>query len=264
LAEERRSPSNATHRSGEYGYNRLAEGNAPVPVRDLMLSAEVTLGRGSGEFAVEMTDGRQVFACVFDAGLRKVRLTVDGDETPVRTADWPPELDDGPATIEMSLFDRQVLVAVGDRLLFPPWSIPGAGGSLRNPRPDAADPPDPSNESAQKRTPPPSTPVRFGAWGVQATIGSLQLYRDVHYTRGRARNGVNAPCQLGDDEYFMLGDNSPVSSDSRNWPRGAVPHHLLLGKPFLVHLPSRPGEIRIGDRRKQFRIPDFARVRYIR
>jgi hypothetical protein len=62
----------------------------------------------------------------------------------------------------------------------------------------------------------------------------------------------------------MLGDNSPVSSDSRCWPDGAVPERLLLGKPFVVHLPSRPGKLRIGDRMAYFRLPDFERMRPIR
>jgi len=38
--------------------------------------------------------------------------------------------------------------------------------------------------------------------------------------------------QLGPKEYFLLGDNSSVSLDSRRW--GPVPAHLLLGKPLSV------------------------------
>ena len=50
--------------------------------------------------------------------------------------------------------------------------------------------------------------------------------------------------QLADDEYFMMGDNSPRSQDSRLWPsnrkaarRHAVPRRLLVGKAFFIYWP---------------------------
>ena len=68
---------------------------------------------------------------------------------------------------------------------------------------------------------------------------------------------------MGDDEFFFLGDNSPVSLDSRGWRAPVVPRHLIVGKPIVVHLPSKPGRIRIGGREWFFRVPDFSRIRYI-
>jgi signal peptidase I len=45
------------------------------------------------------------------------------------------------------------------------------------------------------------------------------------------------------DHFLCLGDNSPESSDGRNW--GLVPRRLLLGKALLVYYPfSRGGRIR--------------------
>ncbi len=51
--------------------------------------------------------------------------------------------------------------------------------------------------------------------------------------------------RFGPDEYFALGDNSPHSSDSRDW--GVVPERLLLGKAVVVYFPFWPfGPNRVG------------------
>jgi len=226
-----------------YGYNRPDAGIAALSVRDLMFEAEIEVTGGQGEFVVEMTDGRQKFDALLDVSRREARLYVDGERTPVRTAPLEAEWLARPITVTMSLCDRQVVLAIDGAPLFEPWLL--------------AEGPTPSHEPARH-------PARFAARGLSVRVPTLALYRDVHYTRGRARHGIDSPCALGPGEYFMLGDNSPVSADSRNWPDGRVPAHLLLGQPFLVHLPSRPGRIQFAGMVRYFRIPDFSRMRYIR
>lgn len=226
-----------------YGYNRHAGTASHVGVSDLMIQAQVTIGAGEGRLVVQMDDGRHVVQTVFDPSSQELRLHVDGSETPARSVPWPAEQRDRPFHLEMSTFDRQVLVAIDGQPAFAPWCEADA------PLPQAAAP---------------RHPVRFGAAGLAVRLDSLALYRDVYYTRGGGRNGVDAPYRLDQDEYFVLGDNSPVSLDSRSWPDAAVHRNLLLGKPFLVHLPSRPGRIRLGDYVGHIRIPDISRIRYIR
>ena len=43
------------------------------------------------------------------------------------------------------------------------------------------------------------------------------------------------PVSLGADEYFVLGDNRPGSSDSRSW--GALNKRFIIGKAWLVYFP---------------------------
>jgi signal peptidase I len=107
-------------------------------------------------------------------------------------------------------------------------------------------------------------PARFGARGGAIEISELRLYRDVHYTTEDYSHATDESLEIGDDEYFFLGDNSPVSLDSRAWDSPFVPGHLIIGRPLFVHLPSRPGRLRIGDRERYFRLPDFSRMRWIR
>lgn len=224
-----------------YGYNPQDGGAVPNHVRDVMFSARVEWERGSGAFAVQMTDGSQNFTVVFDASRREVQLLAGEGDKLVETGDWPASLDKGATTIEVSLFDKQVLVAVNGRTVMEPWPFETPAG-----------------------TPAPRSAVRFGARGLDVAVDQLRLYRDVYYTSSRARHGVNRPYQLAADEYFMLGDNSPLSHDSRRWDEAPVHRSLLLGKPFLVHLPSKPGRLRIGEREMHLRLPDAERIRFLK
>lgn len=87
--------------------------------------------------------------------------------------------------------------------------------------------------------------------------------------------------EIGPDRFFMLGDNSPRSKDSRGWGRydrtwdengdrksWEVPRHYLTGKAFYIYwphgVPFWPEIFRLGrDFRFPFR-PYFERMRWIR
>ncbi len=73
-------------------------------------------------------------------------------------------------------------------------------------------------------------PFRLEAHGVLVTLAGFQLYRDVHYGQ-QGVNGVRGKAvRLGTGQYFVLGDNSPRSEDSRHWPdAGRIAAGNLIG-----------------------------------
>jgi len=238
----------------EYGYNPPDEAPTPNPVKDLMVSADIKLQGGSGEFVIESTDGSSIFSVVFDVIRREINLYIDPQSTfgshsmgirsgteAVATAQWPGSFVSDGGKVEVSIFDQQVVVAIDGKPVFAPWPF-----------------------EVQEDAAPSRHPVRFGARGVNIKVSHLKLYRDIYYTDTRSRHAVSRPHELGDDEYFVLGDNSPVSHDSRRWEKPAVQRALLIGKPFLVHLPSKPGTLRVGNQEMHLRIPDWERIRFLR
>ena len=95
----------------------------------------------------------------------------------------------------------------------------------------------------------------FGAG--KLTLSHIAIFRDIHYTRYRLGNNhkpgratQDNPFTLAEDEFFVLGDNSPNSEDSRWWSRegmannglsyreGIVPRDYLVGKALFVYWPS--------------------------
>ncbi|MFG0331170.1 MAG: S26 family signal peptidase [Phycisphaerales bacterium] len=125
------------------------------------------------------------------------------------------------------------------------------------------------------------------AWrfrGSPLSMHRVELDRDIHYQpdeffdvatrtrRGAAR--ATAPSTiltLGPDEFFMCGDNSSSSNDSRLWAEplpwvrrinehdGIVPRELLLGKAFFVYFPSPEG---LTTNSRRF-LPGFGELRFI-
>ncbi len=181
-------------------------------VGDFSLSAMLQV-RGSGRLGLEVNDGRQTLRVVL--AMPEGKLSLTADQRPLRTTLLSPEslreLARGAVLVELSNFDRQLLLAIGSRV------------EVRHPLNDGSPPPGTSR------------PFAVGAAGLQIELGRLTVYRDIFYSQnavGEVHDAESAVLRLGDDEYYLLGDNSPISLDSRGW--GGVSGRLLLGRPLGV------------------------------
>ena len=251
-----------------YGYNAMVS-SPEYPVRDLMLDATVSLLKIPEVISVSIPVEAEVYRVDLKPGSRLANLVLESTGQIVRTAKFEPSTEGNTAAavrIEASNFDRRVLVAVNGNQLFEPVDVPVSATEAKiNERADGEglSSPDSANAARTAKFVNRQNRLSLSVTNGAVYVSSLQLFRDVHYTPGRRKNGVESPFIVPPDSYSVQGDNSPVSSDSRNWPNPTVPHRLLVGKPFIVHLPSKPGKLTIGGVQLPIRIPDFARIRYI-
>ncbi|MFQ5490495.1 MAG: S26 family signal peptidase [Phycisphaerae bacterium] len=133
-----------------------------------------------------------------------------------------------------------------------------------------------------------SAAPRLLAYDLQFELWHLALKRDVHY--GSLKNERNVPMAartawgtegkpiwLREGEFFMLGDNSGASKDSRLWSEpgahlsgrrqdyqmGTVPRDQLIGRAFFVYWPSGHRSDVLPFLKDFGLIPNFGRMRWI-
>lgn len=81
----------------------------------------------------------------------------------------------------------------------------------------------------------PGETVNIAASGISVTRADGSVVAlDESYVINHG-NGTARSYALKDDEYFVMGDNRPESSDSRTW--GALPRHNIVGRALIRLLP---------------------------
>ncbi len=267
--------SHVTPATDRYGYNAMVS-SPEFSVSDLFLQTKLSWTTAPETIRVKVPVRNNVFELYLDLGAGVAILVDDSSRKVVRRGPFlAPVLSSEPGrgalTVEASNFDQRVLVAINGELAFEPYDVPATveqalafqdsvaaverpgGGELHSDR-----------EQHRREIAAQQSRLALGAVGGDVRIDDLKLSRDVYYTPGRRKHAVDTDFAVPADCYFVHGDNSPVSFDSRSWDEPCVPHRLLVGKPFVVHLPSQPGRLSIGGRELSIRIPDFGRMRYIR
>lgn len=75
-----------------------------------------------------------------------------------------------------------------------------------------------SNSIGASKTPAGQARFVVGAKGLSASITRLRVDKLANVTLDSPRRSTDREWRLRDDEFFLLGDNAPVSIDSRHWP----------------------------------------------
>ena len=264
----------------QYAYNGAA---AQDWVGDIAVETEITTTGQGGEITLELIKGGKAFRAILKLDDGTARL-----EIPDR-----PSFQPDPVKISWSgAGQHKVLFANVDRqlwLLIDGESVFDTAASVY---------PDLMNEA--RSTVPEVMPKRgvnfatdyspagIAVRGTAATVGHLRILRDVYYINHEEhelahpsafdqKHSLVEPIDLLDspdddkDQFLMLGDNSPSSSDSRFWrQQNFVERRQLIGKAIYVFWPhswSFDWSIPIRIRGFEFDIPfypNFKRMTLIR
>jgi signal peptidase I len=233
--------------------NYQTEGHPPKAyeghnwVGDLMLECKLKVEKAGGEFCMELSKGVDRFQALFDLQTGEctlVHLGEDGKRVVLATK--PTRLKaPGEYDLRFANIDERLTVWVDRDLPFDDgvtYSEPTTRGPTGNDL----------------------EPASLGSKGAAVAVHKLKLWRDTYYTLETALPGRDAQ-QVVDwanpqdwqalrelrfrsmyvqpGHYLCLGDNSPQSSDSRDW--GTVPERLMLGRALMVYFPfDRAGRIK--------------------
>ncbi len=182
-----------------YAYNQNLARSGLHPVSDIMLQCKTTIN-GTGQIVFRIDDGVDRFE--LELGFPDLLCRLWHNESVV----WQGQraLQRQPWSIEFAVCDQRVLTAINGRTLlehsYEPSDIP-------------------------RRTI--STPLALGTTGPKLEVESLQVYRDVYYLGPNGQRHWAVPQPLGPDQWFALGDNVPVSIDSRQ--TGPVSADAIIG-----------------------------------
>jgi signal peptidase I len=233
-----------------YGYNG-GDLHADNEVADVGMEARLRVSDSVESISLSLRSGREQFFVRIPVGRpRSIELLQNNARKSLTNCRNPLEENNlGPRSVllEAAVFDRRVQVAIDGQPLFDPFDF------------DASVPAGTSGES----------PIALGVRGGELEVSDFLIYRDIYYTSSLANtprhpHGMSTAVRLGADEYFVLGDNSPVSNDSRFWNEGPVVRgSMFVGRPFLVHLPGQVVPLKVFGRSVCW-VPDPRQIRYIR
>jgi signal peptidase I len=240
------TPSNPRHRicgelTDHLGYNQSLPQRGVVlhPVGDIRMTCRIRTS-GSGRFEVRVCDGGKEFRFGWEAVSDRRRFAAYQGDTPLELV-GPVEMPaaSGETFIEVSTIDRQFQAALDGQL----WVL---------------------QPFERNRVPGASVALAIGGRGLALEVRDLRVWRDVYYAHPMgsiARWGVGHPVVMGNEEFFVLGDNSLVSEDSRVWRTGpGVSASQIVGRPLVVHVPAASLQLNGVD----FQVPAITRIRYIR
>lgn len=253
-------------------YNAL--GSRPHWVGDIALETVLESRAAAGRVAFDLVEAGAMHRCTIDLATGEATLALAGGDAAGQPRAATPMRGKGVWTILFANIDDELAVFVdGRRMTFngpTGWEQPVREAAQAKPRATPV--------AAGDTTPSDLAPVGITADGASVRVSDMRVLRDVYYltTVLGARVGeffekdrLDFPLEEG--QYFVLGDNSAASKDSRLWNDGHhVDRHLLIGEAMLVFWPhavpaSWAVPVKIG--RFELRLPswpNFARMRFVR
>ncbi len=220
-----------------YAYDDIEGYNGMPYCSDLMVRFYANAEKPQGHIGITMSKYKNDYRAKVDfAGEMAITKTSEGKETILNSKLIETVAINKPTLVKFANVDHKLIFQFGGNKIIHDL---GRG-------PDDAGP--------RKTDIQPQVKV-FGSG--KLTLLHIAIFRDIHYTAkkyagsneiGRATEGN--PFTLKKNEFFVLGDNSPNSEDSRWWSNagvanngppyqaGIVPRDYLVGKALFVYWPQ--------------------------
>jgi signal peptidase I len=270
-------------------------------VGDLAVECQVEVVSDGGQLTLELIEAGRHHRCTIDVATGQAQLDINGGLIPFDGVGGEPEVAQlvgttrlkgpGKYTLRFANVDNQLRLWINDKVC-----------DFGHPATYSVDI-DQEIPVSSNEDPGDLAPVRIGVTGLQANFRRLQILRDVYYvaqnlstTDGdyeRATDQLlvsslmnpsvgggelflsrrSVDFELKEDQFFPLGDNSPMSKDGRLWgdtpflPGRSIPHYverdMLIGKAVFVYWPH-PYHLKIPFINKTIPIfPNFKDMKLI-
>jgi signal peptidase I len=174
-------------------------------VTDLLLSCDMGLS-DDGEIGLLIHDGRESFTATVSARTRSLR--VFRGEDVLAQAPIPNYARSQPVTIQFGVIDEQLLISIAEAPVIRHEYTP-----------------------LERPLQPTSRPLGISGRRGECSVANIRVYRDIYYLNSYRGDWLWAgPNPLSDDCYLVLGDNTPLSNDSRHWATPGLQRKLFVGK----------------------------------
>ena len=168
-----------------YGYNQNVSRGALNSVHDFMVSCRL---QSDGVVTIRLSDGYDTFDVRLSPSGRSCRLRHNGAFVREARFRYP----EGRLQIDFALCDRQVLFSISGRMVIRYCF----------------------ERSAQESG---TQVIAFSAEDGRLAITAPAVFRDVHYLGPGGVDCWSCAGKLPGEGIFVLGDNVPISEDSREW-----------------------------------------------